>query len=121
MILTMYQNISRYFEDRIIEGGYIIFHDHADYNPVVKRFINELLTTKNYIKIQKAESLFLMQKLKSGAATKKASLQITINEGFPKIIHQSWKNENIPFDIYKEHWVNSWKINHQDWEVQALD
>ena len=34
----------------------------------------------------------------------------------PKIIHQSWKNENIPFDIYRKSWVDSWGIHHPDWE-----
>lgn len=34
----------------------------------------------------------------------------------PKIIHQSWKDENIPFDVYKKSWIDSWQICHPGWE-----
>jgi mannosyltransferase OCH1-like enzyme len=34
----------------------------------------------------------------------------------PNIIHQSWKDEHIPYDIYKKSWVDSWAIQHPNWE-----
>jgi len=34
----------------------------------------------------------------------------------PRIIHQSWKDENIPFDVYKKSWIDSWQIYHPGWE-----
>lgn len=35
--------------------------------------------------------------------------------GIPTIIHQSWKNENIPHDVYPEAWIESWKEAHPGW------
>jgi len=32
----------------------------------------------------------------------------------PKIIHQTWKDNNIPTDIYKDKWVSSWYGKHGD-------
>jgi len=34
----------------------------------------------------------------------------------PKIIHQTWKDYNIPYDIYKKEWVDSWKEYHPAWK-----
>lgn len=39
-----------------------------------------------------------------------------INTKIPKIIHQSWKSNEIPKKFDK--WVNSWKNYHQDWEYK---
>lgn len=36
----------------------------------------------------------------------------------PKIIHQTWKDHNIPHDIYKKKWIDSWRIYHPDWEYK---
>ena len=36
----------------------------------------------------------------------------------PKIIHQTWETNNIPYDVYKKEWVESWKKNHPDWEYK---
>jgi len=33
-----------------------------------------------------------------------------------KIIHQSWKDRNIPNHIYKKDWVDSWKNKNPDWQ-----
>jgi len=34
----------------------------------------------------------------------------------PKIIHQTWKNKNVPMEYYP--WMNSWIQNHLDWEYK---
>jgi len=36
----------------------------------------------------------------------------------PKKIHQTWKNADIPFDIYKKRWIDSWKKNNPGWEYK---
>ena len=36
--------------------------------------------------------------------------------GIPRVIHQTWKTENIPYDIYRKKWVDSWRKFHPDWE-----
>ncbi|MEO5915813.1 MAG: glycosyltransferase [Luteolibacter sp.] len=36
----------------------------------------------------------------------------------PRIIHQSWKNEDIPFEIYPAEWQSSWKTNHPEWSYR---
>ena len=38
--------------------------------------------------------------------------------GLTKIIHQSWKDKNIPYHIYKKHWVDSWQQKNPDWEYR---
>lgn len=53
----------RHFADWISPGGYVAFHDYADYYPGVIAFVNELLMTSTYQKIQQASSLILLQKL----------------------------------------------------------
>lgn len=34
----------------------------------------------------------------------------------PKIIHQSWKDNNIPYSIYPQVWIDSWTVLHPQWE-----
>ena len=36
------------------------------------------------------------------------------NLKIPKIIHQTWKNTNLP-DNYKK-WSNTWKTKNKDWK-----
>jgi mannosyltransferase OCH1-like enzyme len=33
----------------------------------------------------------------------------------PRIIHQTWKTESIPYDIYDRRWVESWSRYHPHW------
>lgn len=33
----------------------------------------------------------------------------------PRIIHQTWKTADIPYDIYDRQWVESWTRLHPDW------
>jgi len=35
-----------------------------------------------------------------------------------KIIHQTWKTKDIPFDVYKREWVASWAERHPGWEYR---
>jgi glycosyltransferase involved in cell wall biosynthesis len=53
----------RHFEEWIVPGGYIAFHDYADYYPGVKKFVHVILDAGNYKKIQLADSLIVIQKL----------------------------------------------------------
>jgi len=36
----------------------------------------------------------------------------------PKIIHQTWKTTNVPFDIFEKKWIKSWKKFHPDWQYK---
>ena len=61
-----YMNVSRdfkHFAKWVSPGGYIAFHDYADYFPGVMSFVNETLSTGDYIEIDKAKSLIVVQKL----------------------------------------------------------
>jgi hypothetical protein len=61
-----YPNVARdfwHFSNWVNPGGYIAFHDYSDYYPGVQAFVNELLGTGTYRKINKAESLIVVQKL----------------------------------------------------------
>lgn len=60
-----YPNVARdfwHFADWVKQGGYIAFHDYADYYPGVQAFVNELLSTPAYHKVQQANSLIVVQK-----------------------------------------------------------
>ena len=34
----------------------------------------------------------------------------------PRIIHQTWKNSDIPFDVFHRDWVESWRRYHAAWQ-----
>jgi len=61
-----YQNAAAdfyHFSDWIKPGGLVAFHDYADYFPGVKKLVEEILHTKNYIKKNQADSLIVLQKI----------------------------------------------------------
>lgn len=66
-----YENVARdfhHFARWVVAGGYIVFHDYADYYPGVKRFVNELLTQKTYRTVACARTLMVIQKLAESEA-----------------------------------------------------
>lgn len=61
-----YINVSRdfhHFEAWVVPGGYIAFHDYADYYPDVKRFVDELLALPNFEFVSRVESLLVVRKV----------------------------------------------------------
>ncbi|NEU10429.1 glycosyltransferase [Flavihumibacter sp. R14] len=61
-----YPNVSRdyyRFSEWIVTGGFIAFHDYADYFPGVKAFVRELLDLNAYREVFKVSSLIVLQKL----------------------------------------------------------
>lgn len=36
----------------------------------------------------------------------------------PKVIHQSWKDDRVPHDVYPKVWQDSWRDLHTDWEYR---
>jgi predicted O-methyltransferase YrrM len=66
-----YANVARdfyHFELNVVTGGYIAFHDYADYYPGVKAFVNELLATPGYEQVHRASSMILLRKRAAGRA-----------------------------------------------------
>jgi hypothetical protein len=60
-----YANVARdffRFADSVVPGGYIAFHDYADYYPGVKTFVNELLNSGEYGKAAQAGSLIVLRR-----------------------------------------------------------
>ncbi|MEP6610955.1 MAG: CmcI family methyltransferase [Mucilaginibacter sp.] len=60
-----YKNVSmdfNHFAQWVIPGGYVAFHDYADYFPGVKKFVSELLEAGTYSKISMVDSLVILQK-----------------------------------------------------------
>lgn len=60
-----YVNVARdffRFEPFVVEGGYVVFHDYADYFPGVKAFVNELLGAGRYEEIDRVGSLIVVRK-----------------------------------------------------------
>lgn len=68
-----YQNVAadfRRFSPRLLAGGYVVFHDYAEYYPGVQRFVHELLTEGGYSMVHLMESLIVLRKaLTDEAAT----------------------------------------------------
>lgn len=66
-----YANVSRdffHFGRHVVVGGYVAFHDYADYYPGVKAFVNELLATAEYDQVLCVASMMLVRKRKGQAA-----------------------------------------------------
>ncbi|WP_315817965.1 class I SAM-dependent methyltransferase [Paraflavitalea speifideaquila] len=51
------------FSEWICTEGYAIFHDYAGYFPGVIKFVDELVATRKYRLVAKADSLVVLQKL----------------------------------------------------------
>lgn len=61
-----YKNVAKdftHFSAFISPGGYVAFHDYADYFPGVKRFVDELVATGTYSRINNADTLIVLQKM----------------------------------------------------------
>ncbi|MFT4156069.1 glycosyltransferase [Parafilimonas sp.] len=62
-----YKNVSNdfnQFTSYLIKDAYIMFHDYADYFPGVKTFVNELLQSDKYVKVDCINSLMVIKKIK---------------------------------------------------------
>jgi Glycosyl transferase family 2/Methyltransferase domain len=60
-----YPSVARdfhHFEGWIVPGGYVAFHDYADYFPGVRSFVNELMAENRYRKVAIAKSLIVLRK-----------------------------------------------------------
>ena len=60
-----YANVARdfdHFERWVTPGGYVAFHDYADYYPGVKTFVNEILNKGDYEKVHCALSMMVLRK-----------------------------------------------------------
>ncbi|MDB5121307.1 MAG: hypothetical protein JWN56_2525 [Sphingobacteriales bacterium] len=55
----------RQFSSFVVPGGYVAFHDYADYFPDVKAFVNEILNKEVFRKVQLIDSLIVLQKVES--------------------------------------------------------
>ena len=65
-----YANVARdfdHFERWLMPGGYVAFHDYADYFPGVKMFVNEVLAAGQYERAASVLNLILLRKLKGAA------------------------------------------------------
>jgi hypothetical protein len=51
-----------HFERWVTPGGYVAFHDYADYYPGVKTFVNEILNKGHYEKVHCELSMMVLRK-----------------------------------------------------------
>lgn len=61
-----YRNVAKdfnHFSKWLVPGGYVAFHDYADYFPGVKILVNDLLESGRFRKVQLVESLMVVQKI----------------------------------------------------------
>jgi len=64
-----YANVSRdfhHFDRWVVEGGYVLFHDYADFYPGVKVFVDEILATGRYERVCLAGTLIVARKVAAG-------------------------------------------------------
>jgi predicted O-methyltransferase YrrM len=67
-----YGNVSRdfhHFEQWLAGGGYIAFHDYADYYPGVKKFVDEVLSQSRYELVCNVKSLIVVRKILDSCGT----------------------------------------------------
>lgn len=60
-----YVNVARdffHYEQFVVAGGCILFHDYADYFPGVVAFVNEILASGEYEVVQRARSLMMIRR-----------------------------------------------------------
>jgi hypothetical protein len=60
-----YANVARdffHFEPWLVDGGFVAFHDAADYFPGVPTFVNELVETGGYRLVDRAGSLVVLRR-----------------------------------------------------------
>ena len=65
-----YRSVSidfRHFEPWVITGGYIAFHDYADYYPGVKIFVDEILPLPQFEHVHCAGSMMVIRKISADA------------------------------------------------------
>jgi glycosyltransferase involved in cell wall biosynthesis len=81
-----YTNVARdfyHFEEWVIPGGYIAFHDYADYFPGVKTFVNKLLLSRKYRKVSCIKSMIIIEKTvnpKDNALKEKVEVEAEIEQ-----------------------------------------
>jgi hypothetical protein len=64
-----YANVSRdfhHFDRWVVEGGYVLFHDYADFYPGVRVFVDEILATGRYERVCLAGTLIVARKVAAG-------------------------------------------------------
>jgi hypothetical protein len=72
-----YENVSRdfhHFEPWVVAGGYIAFHDYAEYYPGVKKFVDEVVALPQFELVHHVESMFVIRKSAS------TSVELTIHD-----------------------------------------
>lgn len=68
-----YESVSRDFEHlqgRVVDGGYALFHDDADYFPGVRLVVQEAVRSGRYRLLRRAGTMALLEKAASPAATR---------------------------------------------------
>jgi hypothetical protein len=64
-----YANVARdfhHFESHVVPGGYVAFHDYADYYPGVKAFVNEQLGTGAWERVLCVRSMMVLRRRPGG-------------------------------------------------------
>ncbi|HWN43578.1 MAG TPA: glycosyltransferase, partial [Thermoanaerobaculia bacterium] len=97
-----YANVSRdflHFEGSVVTGGYVAFHDYAEYYPGVRAFVDELLASGRYKKVQQAKSLVVVRKL--AAAPLVSCIMPTrdrrefVPQAIRQFLRQDWPNAEL--------------------------
>jgi hypothetical protein len=76
-----YAHVARdffHFEAWVVPGGYVAFHDYADYFPGVKVFVNELLEAGGYEHVSCERSMMVLRK------------QPVVTSGDEALLHAPW-------------------------------
>jgi predicted O-methyltransferase YrrM len=70
-----YENVSRdlrHFEPHLAQTALVAFHDYADHFPGVRRFVDELLTSGEYAKVEQVLNLIVVRRSRSPSADRRS-------------------------------------------------
>jgi Methyltransferase domain/Glycosyl transferase family 2 len=99
-----YDNVSRdfhHFEPWVVAGGYIAFHDYADYYPGVVRFVDEVIALQQFEVVHHIESMFVIRKALS------ASVQETGHDVPSRTAVEKGVTGSVDFPMMAKTWPDS--------------
>jgi len=74
----------RHFEPWVLDGGYIAFHDYADYYPGVKQFVDELIALPGFELVSRMRSLVVIRKIASSPMAAVAHDEPALSDPMPE-------------------------------------
>lgn len=118
-----YNNVSldfQHFDKWVLCGGYVVFHDYADYYPGVQKFVRELIAAGRYQKVDAAQSLIVLRKQDQGSQAAIAVAESLVSCIMPTANRRAFVPRAIR-QFLRQDYVNSELIVIDDGEDSVAD